>query len=263
MSVEQLAQHFNVELPVLLEAMTRINYFVWNQRRAHGIEGPEITFLVKLPPPSGQVIRTYSDADTMLQFMGVIDLTWDNLVFLFHMAGGNPAPGALRGRGRGRGAVTVLPGPGGRCPGGHSALATLPGLVGRDLGGRGALAAMPGPTGRGPGGRGALTALPVSPPAKPPEHHGLIAHDQLELAKSPEHHDLLGHDQLDLESRQSTTASWAMRPQPTGPSKAARAPRPPGQRPPGPGKTATAPRHGLGHKEHMEQDYLCPQQTKS
>ncbi|GKF27427.1 hypothetical protein Tco_0083321, partial [Tanacetum coccineum] len=47
-----------------------------------------------LPPPSGQVIRTYSDADTMLQFMR----TWDNLVFLFHMAGGNPAPGALCGR---------------------------------------------------------------------------------------------------------------------------------------------------------------------
>ncbi|GKC26197.1 hypothetical protein Tco_1033491 [Tanacetum coccineum] len=133
MSVEQLAQHFNVELPVLLEAMTRINYFVWNQRRAHGTEGVEITFLVILPPPSGQVIRTYSDADTMLQFMGVIDLTWDNLVFLFHMAGGNPSPGALRGRGRGRGAVAVLPSPDRRFPGGCGALAALPGPVGRGL----------------------------------------------------------------------------------------------------------------------------------
>ncbi|GJT77210.1 hypothetical protein Tco_1043935 [Tanacetum coccineum] len=153
MSVEQLAQHFNgvhlsrhgfiflglflttlvgrVQLswhvcsydesqllPVLLEAMTRVNYFVWNQRRAHDTEGVKITFLVILPPPSGQVIQTYSDADTMLQFMGVIAFDVGPPVFLFHMVGGNLAPGALRGRGRGRGAVAVLSGTGGRCSGG-------------------------------------------------------------------------------------------------------------------------------------------------
>ncbi|GKC26198.1 hypothetical protein Tco_1033492 [Tanacetum coccineum] len=92
MSVEQLAQHFN-------EAMARVNYFVWNQRRAHDTEGVEITFLVILPPPSGQVILTYSDADTMLQFIGVIAFDVGQPVFLFHMAGGNLAPDALRGRG--------------------------------------------------------------------------------------------------------------------------------------------------------------------
>ncbi|GJT38142.1 putative ribonuclease H-like domain-containing protein [Tanacetum coccineum] len=132
-NTEQLAQHFN-------EAMTRVNYFVWNQRRAHDTEGVEISFFVILPPPSGQVIRTYSDANTMLQFMGN-DRDWHEALtffqlmiqvanwrmctltvslvgmqfpkFWFVVGRGNLAPGALRGRGRGRGVVAVLPGPGG------------------------------------------------------------------------------------------------------------------------------------------------------
>ncbi|GJT38147.1 hypothetical protein Tco_0938012 [Tanacetum coccineum] len=187
MSVEQLAQHFNgvhllrhgfIFLGLTFnytgrkEAMMRVNYFVWNQRRAHDTEGVEITFLVILPPPSGQVIQTYSDADTMLQFMGN-DRDWHEALTYFQLmiqaanwrmctltvslvgmqfpkfwfvAGrGNLALGALRGRGRGRGAVAVLSGPGGRCSGG-----------------RGALAALPGPVGRGPGGRGSLGALQMN-----------------------------------------------------------------------------------------------------
>ncbi|GJT77208.1 hypothetical protein Tco_1043933 [Tanacetum coccineum] len=91
-------------------------------------------FLVILPPPSGQVIQTYSDADTMLQFMGVIAFDVGPPVFLFYMVGGNLALGALRGRGRGRGAMAVLSGPGGRCSGGRGALAALPGPVGRGPG---------------------------------------------------------------------------------------------------------------------------------
>ncbi|GJT11889.1 hypothetical protein Tco_0858931 [Tanacetum coccineum] len=71
-SVQNLAGIFNVEPSVLLRAMTSINYFVWNSRRAHGEEGRHINFFVRLPPPRGPVFRTYNDADTWMQFMGVL-----------------------------------------------------------------------------------------------------------------------------------------------------------------------------------------------
>ncbi|GKC54312.1 hypothetical protein Tco_1451896 [Tanacetum coccineum] len=53
----------------LLAAMARINYFKFNGRRAHGMEGVELNFHVNMPPLLLDVNRTYDDAGTLAQIM--------------------------------------------------------------------------------------------------------------------------------------------------------------------------------------------------
>ncbi|GJW15499.1 RNA-directed DNA polymerase, eukaryota [Tanacetum coccineum] len=49
--------------------MARINYFKFNGRRAHGMEGVELNFHVNMPPLLPDVNRTYDDAGTLAQIM--------------------------------------------------------------------------------------------------------------------------------------------------------------------------------------------------
>ncbi|GJT38148.1 hypothetical protein Tco_0938013 [Tanacetum coccineum] len=104
---------------------------------------------------------------------GIDSLNNQAIFDAIQLMGGNPAPGALRGRGRARGAVAVLPGRGCCFPGG-----------------RGALGALPGPVGHGRGRHGALAALHVDAHPKHVKYNSY-------------------HIIVHLQSRQSTTGSRA------------------------------------------------------
>lgn len=68
-TLEELAAVNNIEVRQLLDRMRELQFFVWNNRRAHGDEGLKIYFKVYLPPYRGPVLRMYNDSDTFQQVM--------------------------------------------------------------------------------------------------------------------------------------------------------------------------------------------------
>ncbi|GKB64751.1 hypothetical protein Tco_0920937 [Tanacetum coccineum] len=91
-------------VPALFAAMARINYFEFNGRRAHGMEGVELKFHVNMPPLLPNVNRTYDDAD-MPTNRGRFTITVSVIAFPGFMMGrgfstfphGGPGLGSLGG----------------------------------------------------------------------------------------------------------------------------------------------------------------------